>query len=116
MIQHKSGKVEIADRLRQYALLMRLDRPIGIFLLLWPTWWAIWIAADGQPDALVLFVFTAGVVLMRSAGCVINDYADRNIDIYVRRTLNRPLARGSVSTREAMILFTVLGLMAFWIS
>ena len=113
MIQHKSGKVEIADRLRQYALLMRLDRPIGIFLLLWPTWWAIWIAADGQPDALVLFVFTAGVVLMRSAGCVINDYADRNIDIYVRRTLNRPLARGSVSTREAMILFTVLGLMAF---
>ncbi len=100
-------------RLYQYALLMRLNRPIGILLLLWPTLWALWIAGDGKPDVLVTLVFVAGVVLMRSAGCVINDYADRNIDPHVQRTAERPLAAGRVSPREALILFALLGLVAF---
>lgn len=103
----------IIERLRQYALLMRLHRPIGIFLLLWPTLWALWIASAGRPDPLVLMVFVTGVVLMRSAGCVINDYADRHIDPQVRRTAQRPLASGKVSPREALILFAVLSLIAF---
>lgn len=101
------------DRLYQYALLMRLNRPIGIFLLLWPTLWALWIAGNGRPDPLVFVVFVLGVILMRSAGCVINDYADRDIDAHVQRTANRPLAAGRVSTREALILFAVLCLIAF---
>jgi len=101
------------DKLVQYALLMRLDKPIGILLLLWPTLWALMIAGEGHPDGLVLFVFITGVVLMRSAGCVINDYADRNIDPYVARTKQRPLATGSVSAKEALILFTVVCLAAF---
>jgi 4-hydroxybenzoate polyprenyltransferase len=101
------------DRLYQYALLMRLDRPIGIFLLLWPTLWALWIAGDGNPDLLVLTVFTLGVILMRSAGCVINDYADRNIDARVKRTANRPLVSGRVTKQEALILFATLCLIAF---
>ncbi len=95
-----------------YARLMRLDKPIGIFLLLWPTLWALWIAADGLPDLDILWVFVAGVVVMRSAGCVINDYADRDIDAKVRRTHNRPIAAGRVSPREALILFVVLCLIA----
>lgn len=92
---------------------MRLDKPIGIFLLLWPTLWALWIAAEGHPDTLVAFVFIGGVVLMRSAGCVINDYADRNFDQHVERTENRPLASGQIKPREALILFVVLCLSAF---
>lgn len=103
----------IAQRLKQYALLMRLHRPIGIFLLLWPTLWALWIAGQGRPDPLVLGVFVLGVVLMRSAGCVINDYADRHIDPQVERTRDRPLAAGRVSPREALVLFAVLCLAAF---
>ena len=103
----------LTERLRQYALLMRLHRPIGIFLLLWPTLWALWIAGQGRPDARVLAVFVAGVVLMRSAGCVINDYADRHIDPHVRRTRDRPIAAGRVSPREALVLFCVLCLVAF---
>jgi 4-hydroxybenzoate polyprenyltransferase len=103
----------IAERLGEYARLMRLDRPIGIFLLLWPTLWALWFAGDGAPDALVLFVFVAGVVLMRSAGCVINDYADRDFDPHVARTRDRPIAAGRVSPREALVLFAVLSLAAF---
>lgn len=102
----------ITDRLYQYARLMRLHRPIGIFLLLWPALWALWIAGDGKPDLLILVVFVLGVVLMRSAGCVINDYADRDIDPHVRRTASRPLAVGRVSTREALIVFVVLCLTA----
>jgi len=82
-------------------------------LLLWPTLWALWIAGNGRPDPLVLTVFVLGVVLMRSAGCVINDYADRNIDPHVRRTADRPIAAGRVSPREALILFSVLCLSAF---
>lgn len=101
------------DRIAQYIRLMRLDKPIGIYLLLWPTLWALWIAGEGRPDLLVLVVFMLGVVLMRSAGCVINDYADRKIDPHVARTCNRPIASGKVAPREALILFGVLCVLAF---
>jgi 4-hydroxybenzoate polyprenyltransferase len=100
-------------KLYQYALLMRLNRPIGILLLLWPTLWALWIAGQGDPNILVTTVFILGVILMRSAGCVINDYADRNIDPHVKRTRERPLAAKRVSEKEALILFAVLCLTAF---
>lgn len=100
-------------RARQYALLMRLHRPIGILLLLWPTLWALWIASSGNPSPLVLAVFLLGVVVMRSAGCVINDYADRDFDPYVRRTRERPMATGQVTTRESMWLFLGLCVLAF---
>lgn len=103
----------VRERLVEYARLMRLDRPIGILLLLWPTLWALWIAGQGRPDPLVLAVFVAGVVLMRSAGCVINDFADRHFDPHVARTRDRPIAAGRVSPREALILFAVLCLLAF---
>ncbi|HSH28795.1 MAG TPA: 4-hydroxybenzoate octaprenyltransferase [Thiohalobacter sp.] len=101
------------DRLYQYYLLARLHRPIGTLLLLWPTLWALWLAAEGLPDLGVLGVFVAGVVLMRSAGCVINDYADREFDPHVKRTRERPVASGKVSPREALALFAVLCLIAF---
>ena len=101
------------DRLIQYAHLMRLNRPIGIFLLLWPTLWALWIAGEGHPDLLVISVFVGGVVLMRSAGCVINDYADRNLDPHVERSKDRPIAAGRVKPKEALLLFMVLSLSAF---
>jgi len=101
------------ERLRQYALLMRLDRPIGSLLLLWPALWALWLAGAGHPQPLVVVVFVLGVVLMRSAGCVINDYADRNVDPHVARTRQRPLAAGRVTSLEALRLFVVLCLLAF---
>jgi len=101
------------EHLRQYALLMRLHRPIGILLLLWPTLWALWIAGNGYPDILVITVFVTGVIIMRSAGCVINDFADRKIDPHVRRTRDRPLAAGHVTEREALTLFVILCLLAF---
>jgi 4-hydroxybenzoate polyprenyltransferase len=107
------SKAFVADRFYQYALLMRMDKPIGTMLLLWPTLWALWIAGDGRPDAGIVMVFVIGVFLMRSAGCVINDYADRDIDPYVKRTMHRPLAAGNVSPREALGLFIVLFLLAF---
>lgn len=100
------------ERFYQYALLMRLHRPIGIYLLLWPTLWALWIASNGYPDITVAMVFILGVILMRSAGCVINDYADRHIDPHVGRTRERPLAAGQVSEREALTLFIILCLLA----
>lgn len=100
-------------RLGLYWKLMRADRPIGWLLLLWPTWWALWIAADGVPPAWILFVFSAGVWLTRAAGCVINDYADRWLDPHVKRTRERPLATGAVGGREALALFAVLMLAAF---
>jgi len=100
-------------RLRDYALLMRLHRPIGTLLLGWPTLWALWIAGQGRPDWRVLLVFVLGVLLMRSAGCVINDYADRDLDPHVERTRDRPIAAGRVSPREALVLFAVLCLVAF---
>jgi len=95
-----------------YAQLMRLDKPIGIWLLLWPTLWALWLAGEGHPDAGVFVVFVAGVVVMRSAGCVLNDYADRHIDPYVERTRLRPIASGAVSPIEALTLFVALALIA----
>ena len=103
----------LLDRAREYALLMRLNRPIGILLLLWPTLWALWIAAEGIPPVKILVIFVLGVVLMRSAGCVINDFADRRFDPLVRRTRDRPIAAGRVTPREALILFAVLCLLAF---
>jgi len=102
-----------ANRWLLYARLMRLDKPVGIYLLLWPTLWAVSIAADGHPSWWLVLVFVAGVVLMRSAGCVINDYADRHIDSKVERTKARPLTSGQVTEREALILFTALVLCAF---
>ncbi len=101
------------DRLYQYYLLMRLDRPIGIYLLLWPALWALWIAGEGRPDPMVVLVFVLGTVLMRSAGCVINDFADRKIDPHVTRTRNRPIASGRVTAHEALWLFALLCLLAF---
>ncbi len=105
----------ILQRYKQYALLMRLNKPIGIFLLLWPTLWALWIAGNGHPDSGVLFIFVAGAVLMRSAGCVINDIADRNLDTQVKRTGNRPIASGQVTVKDALVLFAVLILLAFFL-
>lgn len=105
--------MNLLQRLRDYAQLARLHRPIGILLLLWPTLWALWVASGGRPDALVLVVFVSGVVLMRSAGCVINDYADREFDPHVERTRDRPVAAGRVSPREALALFAVLCAIAF---
>ena len=101
------------ERLGQYWKLVRGDRPIGVLLLLWPTWWALWLASGGLPPLWTLFVFTAGVWLTRSAGCVINDYADRWLDPQVERTRDRPLASGAVSGREALVVFAVLMLVAF---
>ncbi len=92
---------------------MRLDKPIGILLLLWPTLWALWLSSDGRPGGVILWVFVLGTVLMRSAGCVINDYADRDFDCHVERTRERPLTAGKVSTKEALTLFAVLSLAAF---
>lgn len=107
------AKGKLRERLSVYARLMRLDRPIGAFLLLWPTLWALWVAGAGSPDPGVCAVFVLGVLLMRSAGCVINDFADRGFDPHVVRTRNRPLARGQATTREALALFGVLCLGAF---
>lgn len=103
----------MTGKLHAYARLIRLDRPIGIYLLLWPTLWALWFAAEGVPDAIILLVFIAGVVLMRSAGCAINDYADREIDPHVSRTRTRPLATGDITPKEALAVFAVLALAAF---
>lgn len=103
----------LRDRQQQYAYLCRLNKPIGIYLLLWPTLWALFIAGNGRPDLLILFVFIAGTVLMRSAGCAVNDFADRNIDPHVSRTRERPIATGKVSPQEAVGVFVVLALSAF---
>ncbi|MCW8900475.1 MAG: 4-hydroxybenzoate octaprenyltransferase [Gammaproteobacteria bacterium] len=103
----------VRQRAYQYAVLARLNKPIGIFLLLWPALWALWIAAEGMPRPGVLTVFVLGVILMRSAGCVINDYADREIDPRVNRTKDRPIASGRVSPDEAMLLFMALCFSAF---
>lgn len=104
---------DLRTRLALYWRLMRADRPIGWLLLLWPTWWGLWLAARGVPPAWTLLVFTAGVWLTRSAGCVVNDYADRWLDPHVERTKLRPLATGAVRGREALALFAALMLAAF---
>jgi len=103
----------VMERIKQYWLLARFDRPIGILILLWPALWALWVASDGSPDLPVLIVICLGVVLMRAAGCVINDYADRGFDPHVERTKQRPIASGKVSPKEALIVFAVLCLCAF---
>jgi len=103
----------IKERMTQYERLMRLDRPIGILLLLWPTLWAVWISSYGGPDPVVVWMFVLGTVLMRSAGCVMNDLADMKFDGHVERTRNRPLVTGAVSRKEALALACVLTLAAF---
>ncbi len=105
----------IFKQLGAYARLMRLDKPIGIWLLLWPALWALWIAAEGFPSEKMLLIFIAGSILMRSAGCIINDFADRNFDGQVQRTKNRPMATGMVSKGEAICLFIILILCALYL-
>ena len=103
----------LKERLDHYEKLMRLDKPIGILLLLWPTLWALWIAGDGNPDWMVVWIFVLGTVLMRSAGCVINDYADRDFDRHVERTKERPLTAGKVTTKETLLLAAGLSVLSF---
>ncbi|MCE5360314.1 4-hydroxybenzoate octaprenyltransferase [Candidatus Igneacidithiobacillus taiwanensis] len=105
-------KLSWRQRLQAYAGLMRIDRPIGTLLLLWPTYWGLWIAAGGTPPLTLFLLFTLGTWLMRSAGCVINDYFDRDFDRQVARTRHRPLASGKISPREALVLFVILCLLA----
>ncbi len=105
----------LGRRLQEYGRLARLDRPIGFWLLLWPVLWALWVAGRGRPSEKVLVIFAAGVIVMRAAGCIINDFADRNIDPHVKRTRERPLAARRVSPYEAMGLFILLGLVAVWL-
>jgi 4-hydroxybenzoate polyprenyltransferase len=105
----------LGRRLQEYLRLMRLDRPIGIWLLLWPTLWALWVAGNGRPDPKVLTVFVLGVIVMRSAGCIVNDFADRNVDPHVKRTRERPLAARRVGPGEALVLFVCLMAVALWL-
>lgn len=107
---HRYGR-----RLEQYAQLMRLDRPIGTWLLLWPVLWALWIAGGGHPSGTVFGVFVLGVFVMRSAGCAVNDFADRDFDPHVKRTRNRPLGARRVSPHEALVLCALLLLVALWL-
>lgn len=109
----QSSKPSWRRKIDAYVRLTRLDKPIGILLLLWPTLWALWLASDGHPDGLALAVFIAGTVLMRSAGCVMNDLADRNFDGHVARTRQRPLVSGDASVKEAILLAAGLSLLAF---
>ncbi len=102
----------LINQLRNYAQLMRLDKPIGVWLLLWPTLWALWLAGDGHPDPGLFVIFMLGVIVMRSAGCVLNDFVDRKIDPYVERTRHRPIASGAVAPMEALMLFVALSLIA----
>ncbi len=112
-----ANKSDITARLSQkaeiYIRLTRLNRPIGIYLVLWPTLWALWLAADGLPDIDLLVIFTLGTILMRSAGCVINDFADRQVDGHVKRTEARPIITGEVSPKEALAVFAALTGLAF---
>ena len=105
--------MSFVDRLKAYAYLIRLDKPIGTLLLLWPTLWALWLASSGIPDFSILFIFVAGTILMRSAGCAINDYADRDFDRHVQRTQGRPVTSGKISGKEAVAIATSLALIAF---
>ncbi len=103
----------VSSKLLAYCQLMRIDRPIGTYLLLWPTLWALWIASEGMPSLDLFFIFVAGVFVMRAAGCVINDFADRKVDGHVKRTQNRPLATGLISSKEALYLFFALVVISF---
>ncbi len=110
--RHAAQATGLASQLKNYVQLMRLDKPIGIWLLLWPTLWALWLAGEGRPDGSLFAVFVLGVIVMRSAGCVLNDFADRKIDPHVARTRARPLATGAVAPTEALTLFVALSLIA----
>src|SRR5262245_13701697 len=103
----------ILRRLDLYEKLLRLNKPIGTLLLLWPTLWALWLSADGRPSWRIVWIFALGTLLMRSAGVAVNDFADRDFDPHVERTRNRPLATGLVSAKEAWILAALLALVAF---
>lgn len=105
----------MTDKFKLYIQLVRLDKPIGILLLAWPTLWGLWLASDGQPDLLILAVFIVGTVLMRSAGCAINDYADRDFDRFVARTQHRPLTSGKITSREALAVAAGLTLASLFI-
>jgi len=105
----------IKNQIADYGRLMRLHKPIGTYLLLWPTLWALWIAAEGFPQQAVLIIFVLGVIMMRAAGCIINDYADRHIDHHVKRTQDRPLTTGRVSAPEAWTLFVILVAASFYL-
>ena len=105
--------MKLAERLSLYLQLTRLNRPIGIMLLLWPTLWGVWIAGAGQPEWHIVLIFVLGTVLMRSAGCAINDYADRDFDRHVERTQERPVTSGRIAPREAVWLAVILSLLAF---
>jgi 4-hydroxybenzoate polyprenyltransferase len=105
--------MNLTERLHLYIQLTRLHRPIGILLLLWPTLWAVWIASEGHPSWLIVFIFALGTALMRSSGCAVNDYADRHIDKHVKRTQDRPLTSGKISEREALWVAIVLALISF---
>ena len=102
----------LARRVQEWVRLMRLDKPVGIWLLLWPEMWALWIAGGGKPEPRILIIFLLGTVVMRSAGCIINDFADRNVDPYVKRTKGRPLAARRIAPQEALVLFFVLAAIA----
>ena len=104
---------QLLSSLKPYWELMRFHRPVGILLLLWPTYWALWLAADGLPDGRILLIFTLGVVVMRAAGCVINDIADRHIDGHVQRTQTRPIVSGQITVKTAAIVFLLLIALAF---
>jgi 4-hydroxybenzoate polyprenyltransferase len=103
------------EKLKQYVYLIRLHKPIGILLLLWPTLWALWLASNGQPDWDIVAIFIAGVILMRSAGCIVNDIADKKWDGHVERTRGRPLVTGKISLKEAWIFFGILIATAFFL-
>ena len=103
----------LCNRLFIYARLIRIDKPVGIFLLLWPTLWALWMASEGLPDAKIFFIYLFGTFLMRSAGCAINDYADREFDPLVKRTAGRPIANEEIAPWEALIIASVLSTIAF---
>src|SRR6185369_11654303 len=105
----------LGRRISEYLRLARLDRPIGIWLLMWPMLWALWIAGHGRPNPRVLIIFVLGTVAMRSAGCIVNDIADRNVDPHVRRTRDRPLAARRVSPAEALVLFGLFVAAALWL-
>jgi 4-hydroxybenzoate polyprenyltransferase len=113
LLNNSDTLARLRQQLPHYARLMRLDRPVGTYLLLWPVLWALWLASDGSPQWRLVIIFALGTLLMRSAGCVINDYADRHFDPFVERTRERPMATGAVSEREALVLFMLLVVTAF---
>jgi 4-hydroxybenzoate polyprenyltransferase len=112
-LNKRAAKMSLRDRLSAYARLVRIDKPIGTLLLLWPTLWALWLSSDGDPDWRTVWIFVAGTLLMRSAGCAINDFADRDFDAHVKRTRDRPLSAGTIKPVEALAVAAFLALLAF---